>query len=380
MIDRMFELAKDPDCIFALFPDGGGRLLSSFRPDDARLFYPTGRVNESYTNYPEIRKLTGADGNLVSVYASELQLTDNGYFYNASASFVSYIRFIGYNFEGDTTDKTFFARFYLPEISYSGTEANYYYARPFRIGTSSYPYTIEATMTAPATDATYTITGRWDSLAIRGNTGFEQGKWYTVALTKRTLDSGQVFCELWVNGVLTANLTMAASRGIMKETNRLETAQLGLSRSADCFKQDFAMIFDRVLSNEEIERYSNQPNNAVIEVKVTVTGTWDVLFDITSPSYVGNLDNGTTVVIIPSENPPSYGVTRPDVYIQDNVSLFFDFTNYDEVSISQYLNLEETSEVGVYKTTSNQLWWRTRENYTTQSDGSVYKTLRLEWS
>jgi hypothetical protein len=146
-----------------------------------------------------------------------------------------------------------------PAISYSGTEANYYYARPFRIGTSSYPYTIEATMASVSADSTYTIIGRWDSITIRGNTGFEQGKWYTVALTKRTLDSGQAYCELWVNGILTANNTLAASRNEMKETNRLETAQLGLSRSADCFKQDFAMIFDRVLSNEEIERYSGQP-------------------------------------------------------------------------------------------------------------------------
>ena len=259
MKDGIFELAKDPACIFALFPDGGGRLLSPFRYNDPRLFYPTGRVNESYTNYPEIRKLTGTSGKLTSIYSSSLNLTDDGYFYNTSSSSVAYIRFTGFNFKGDSTDKTFFARFYLPKIFYSGTEANYYYARPFRVGTSSYPYTIEADMTSVSADSTYAIKGRWDSLVIRGNTGFEQGKWYTAALTKRTVDAGQAYCELWVNGIFTASNTLSASSNVMKETNRLETASLGLSRSADCFKQDFAMIFDRVLSNEEIERYSGQP-------------------------------------------------------------------------------------------------------------------------
>ena len=181
MKDGIFELTKDPACIFALFPDGGGRLLSPFRYNDPRLFYPTGRVNESYTNYPEIRKLTGTSGKLTSIYSSSLNLTDDGYFYNTSSSSVAYIRFTGFNFKGDSTDKTFFARFYLPKIFYSGTEANYYYARPFRVGTSSYPYTIEADMTSVSADSTYAIKGRWDSLVIRGNTGFEQGKWYKVS-------------------------------------------------------------------------------------------------------------------------------------------------------------------------------------------------------
>lgn len=350
MIDRMFELAKDPDCIFALFPDGGGRLLSAFRPDDARLFYPTGRVNESYTNYPEIRKLTGADGNLVSVYSSDLQLTGDGYFYNASASFVSYIRFIGYNFEGDTADKTFFARFYLSETYYDGS-ANYFYNFPIDLQVnSSHSFGLSGYL-ATGDAETFTIRGRWNGANVTAR-NYEKGKWYTAALTKKTLDDGRVYLELWVNGEKVGTNTLNASYNAMKATNRMDAAKLGLSGTADSFKYDFAMIFDRVLTDEEIQQYSNQPIEA-IEAQA-IEGTWDELFDSSSEKYIGNLPSGSLVKVIPTERVHIHGyyTILPDVRLADGVVIKFDLTAYTTITLGTGVDMEATSEAGIYQTTS----------------------------
>ena len=353
MIDRFFELAKDPDCIFALFSDGGGRFLSSFRPDDARLFYPTGRVNTNQTSYPEIRKLKNSSNNFVSIYTQGLQVSEDGYFYNASTTQTSYIRFLGYNFLNDVKPKTFMARVYLPKISYSGSESNYYYTRPFRIGTSSMLYTIEINMASPATDNTFQIKGRWNSYLIKSSVGFEQGQWVTVVLTKQTLDSGQVYCELWINGAVCGTLTLPASSDQMKTTDRIETAYLGLSRSSDPFKYDFSMIFDRVLSNEEIIKYSNQPKTEF--TSPAVEGTWDELFSNSSPKYIGNLPSGSLIKVVPSN-----GGTRtlPDVKLQTGVSLKLDLTSYNTVTIGLGVDLEQTEETGIYKTTSEYMYYR----------------------
>lgn len=291
MNDRMFELAKDPDCIFALFPDGGGRLLSAFRPDDTRLFYPTGRVNEQYTDYPEIRKLSGASGNLVSIY--QMANSDDGYFTGYHDELTSFIRFNGYNFGGDTEDKTLFARFYFPAAPVS------VFIYPIRMSsTISSMFALNAYI-LNAGDKTITIRGYWNGygLLVRN---FELEKWYTVAFTKRTLDDGQVHLELWVNGIKVGNTILDASYNAMTDDGkRFETCALPTRNVSPLFKQDFAMIFDRVLTDTEIQQYSNQPVE-VIERQVT-EGTWDELFDSSSEKYIGNLPSGSTVKVIPTD-------------------------------------------------------------------------------